>query len=207
MWYFVGTLFRALADAIPDRVQAFTGLPSLVDLYGSEPNGRVFTDHLFLGGGQGASIRQDGKSGMIWPTSAANTAIEMVEARIPVVILEKSLVPNSAGIGHHRGGLGQRIRLRRLRDDGLPLFVAVYPEGGGVTSVGLRGGSSGGHTRCALLRGEERHEYLTSTMVELQSGEVIEIEVGGGAGFGPPETRTKEASARDLENGYVTAVG
>ncbi len=205
MWYFVGTLFRALADAIPHRVQAFTALPSLVDLYGAEPNGRVFTDHLFLGGGQGASIRQDGKSGMIWPTSAANTAIEMVEARIPVVILEKSLVPDSAGSGQHRGGLGQRIRLRRLRDDGLPLFVAVYPEAGGVTSVGLSGGSPGGHTRCAVLRGEERHEDLTSTMVELQPGEVVEIEVGGGAGFGPPDARTREAAIRDLENGYVTA--
>lgn len=204
MWYFVGTLFRALADAIPDRVQAFTALPSLVDLYGTEPNGRVFTDHLFLGGGQGASMRQDGKSGMIWPTSAANTAIEMVEARIPVVVLEKSLVPDSAGLGLHRGGLGQRVRLRRLRDDGRPLFIAVYPEAGGVTSDGLDGGAPGGYVRCALLRGDERHDYLTSTMVELQPNEVIEVEVGGGAGFGPPLGRARDAIAYDLDNGYVT---
>src|ERR1700721_1659830 len=158
MWYFVGTIFRALSDAIPDQVQAFTALPTLIDLYGSDPDGGVFTDHICLGGGQGASARQDGKSGVIWPTSAASTAIELVEARIPVVVLEKSLIPGSAGAGTHRG--------------------------------------AGGYVRCFRHDGPT-HEYQASTMVDLGDGEIIEVLVGGGAGFAPPDRRAASAIARD----------
>jgi 5-oxoprolinase (ATP-hydrolysing)/N-methylhydantoinase A len=202
MWYFVGTIFRALSDAIPGQVQAFTALPTLIDLYGRDPDGSVFTDHIFVGGGQGGSARQDGKSGVIWPTSAANTAVELVEARIPVVVLEKSLIPGSGGAGAHRGGLGQRLRLRRLRNDGHKLFVNVYPEGEGVTSDGLLGGAAGGRVRCFRHSSGLRHEYEVSTMVDLQDGEIIEVNVGGGAGFGPPAERAALAIARDRAEGY-----
>jgi 5-oxoprolinase (ATP-hydrolysing) len=202
MWYFVGTIFRALSDAIPDQVQAFTALPTLIDLYGSDPDGGVFTDHIFLGGGQGASARQDGKSGVIWPTSAASTAIELVEARIPVVVLEKSLIPGSAGAGTHRGGLGQRVRLRRLRNDGLKLFVNVYPESADLTTDGIAGGGAGGYVRCFRHDGTT-HEYQASTMVDLGDGEIIEVLVGGGAGFAPPDRRAASAIARDRRDGYL----
>src|SRR5690606_15999416 len=89
MWQFVGAIFRTLCEAIPHKVQAYTALPTLIDLYGKRDDGELMNDHLFLGGGQGASARQDGKSGMIWPTSAAATSIEMVEARLPVLVEEK----------------------------------------------------------------------------------------------------------------------
>jgi 5-oxoprolinase (ATP-hydrolysing) len=203
MWYFVGTIFRALSGAVPGQVQAFTGLPTLVDLYGSDPGGGVFTDHVFVGGGQGGSARQDGKSGVIWPTSAANTAIELVEARIPVVVLEKALIAGSGGAGTHRGGLGQRLRLKRLRDDGLKLFVNVYPEGEGFTSDGLLGGEPGGRVRCFRHTNGSVHEYLVSTMVDLQDGEIIEVCVGGGAGFGPLAGRSPADVARDRADGYL----
>jgi 5-oxoprolinase (ATP-hydrolysing)/N-methylhydantoinase A len=203
MWYFVGTIFRALSGAIPEQVQAFTALPTLIDLYGSDPGGGVFTDHIFVGGGQGGSAWQDGKSGVIWPTSAANTAIELVEARIPVVVLEKSLIAGSGGNGTHRGGLGQRLRLKRLCDDGLKLFVNVYPEGEGVTAEGLLGGEAGGRVRCFRHTNGSTHEYHVSTMVDLQDGESIEVCVGGGAGFGPPFARSPDDVARDRVEGYV----
>jgi N-methylhydantoinase B/oxoprolinase/acetone carboxylase alpha subunit len=44
---------------------------------------------MFSGGGEGANLRSDGKSGLLWPTSAANTSIEMFEIRIPMLVLEK----------------------------------------------------------------------------------------------------------------------
>ena len=37
-----------------------------------------------MGGGQGASQRGDGKSGLLFPTSAANTSVELLESRVPV---------------------------------------------------------------------------------------------------------------------------
>jgi 5-oxoprolinase (ATP-hydrolysing)/N-methylhydantoinase A len=204
MWYFVGTIFRALSEVIPAQVQAFTALPTMVDIYGAEADGSVFTDHLFVGGGQGGSAGQDGKSGVIWPTSAANTSIEMAETRLPVVVMEKALIADSAGGGRHRGGLGQRLRLRRLHDAGPRLYVNVYPEGE-LTTDGLAGGLPGGLVRCFRFDANGQcHEYRGSTMVDLRAGEIIEVRTGGGAGFGAAACRAAEAIARDCRDGYVT---
>jgi 5-oxoprolinase (ATP-hydrolysing)/N-methylhydantoinase A len=61
-----------------------------------------------MGAGQGASQRSDGKSALLYPTSAANTSVELMEARAPVLVLEKSFVIDSGGAGDHRGGCGVR---------------------------------------------------------------------------------------------------
>jgi 5-oxoprolinase (ATP-hydrolysing) len=210
LWYIVGNIFRALGDAIPDQVQAFTALPTLCDLYGRDSDGATFTDHLFLGGGQGGSGKQDGKTGMLWPTAAANTSLEMVESRIPILILEKSIIQDSAGPGRHRGGYGQRVTMRRLNDDGLPVFVNVYPEGNGVSTEGLHGGQKGGWVRAVLSDATSgaKKEYEIPTMVELKSvSESIQLCVGGGAGFGDPRERSHSKLAAEVANGYLTSQG
>jgi 5-oxoprolinase (ATP-hydrolysing)/N-methylhydantoinase A len=57
-WYLAPNIFRALAAAAPDQVQAFTGLPVAVNVYGQTADGRIYSDLLFMGGGQGASARR-----------------------------------------------------------------------------------------------------------------------------------------------------
>ncbi|HSU04853.1 MAG TPA: hydantoinase B/oxoprolinase family protein, partial [Acetobacteraceae bacterium] len=126
-WYIAPNIFRALADAAPDRVQAATGLPVAVNIYGRDADGQVYADHFFMGAGQGGSAHGDGKSALLYPTSAANTSVELMEVRAPVLVLEKSYVTDSGGPGRHRGGLGVRTRLRKLHDDGLPTLASVYP--------------------------------------------------------------------------------
>ena len=140
----------ALADALPDRVQAFTGLPSSGLFYGTDADGGTYNDHLFQGGGQGASSHGDGKSGLLWPTSAANTSIELFETRAPILVLEKAYLADSAGPGCQRGGLGQVIRARRLFDDGRPAQVGLYPNGVAVGTPGLFGGKPGALARAAV---------------------------------------------------------
>ena len=49
--------------------------------------------------GQGGSQHGDGKSALLYPTSAANTSVELMEARAPVLVLEKSFVTDSGGAG------------------------------------------------------------------------------------------------------------
>ena len=68
-----------------------------------------------MGGGQGGSAGTDGVSALLWPTSAANTSIELFEQRVPVLVVEKTYVADSAGPGRSRGGLGQRVTLRKRR--------------------------------------------------------------------------------------------
>ena len=117
-WYIAPNIFRALADAAPAQVQAATGLPVAINIYGRDAEGHVYADHFFMGAGQGASEQGDGKSALLYPTSAANTSVELMEARAPVLVLEKSFVTDCGGPGEHRGGCGVRTRLRKLHDDG-----------------------------------------------------------------------------------------
>src|SRR5207247_9063361 len=96
-WYIAPNRFMALARAVPQQVQAFTGLPASLLAYGVGPDGRVYNDHLFQGGGQAASAGSDGKSALLWPTSAANTSVELFETPTPVLVLEKGLVADTGG--------------------------------------------------------------------------------------------------------------
>ncbi|MGE0753353.1 hydantoinase B/oxoprolinase family protein [Pseudorhodoplanes sp.] len=208
MWHFIGMIFRALSPAIPDRVQAYTGLPSLIDLYGFETDGRIYSDHIFVGGGQGACHDHDGKSGLIWPTSAANTSIEMVESRLPVLVTEKALLTDSGGSGKFRGGLGQVLKLRLLHNTNQPFFVNVYPEGSDVMTDGLLGGLPGGSVRAfhySRSIGAMR-ELEKGTMIEINSAEdIVEVRLGGGAGFGSPHERDAALIQYDLTQGYISA--
>jgi 5-oxoprolinase (ATP-hydrolysing)/N-methylhydantoinase A len=199
-----------LAQAAPNQVQAFTGLPVSINCYGSDGEGRVYSDHLFQGGGQGASAQGDGKSSLLWPTSAANTSIELFEARTPLLVLDKSYVADSGGAGRQRGGLGQVVRLRKLFDDGCPTLASIYPEGVAVQTPGLFGGQPGGDTHGWLVDcdGNKLEDYGVGELATLtRTDQIIELQLAGGAGFGDPLERPLALVESDLANGYITAAG
>ena len=207
-WYLAPNIFRALADAAPTQVQAQTGLPHAINIYGRTPDAEVYSDHFFMGGGQGASDGHDGKSALLYPTSAANTSIELMESRAPVLVIEKTLIPDSGGPGRHRGGLGTRTRMRKLHDDGLPTLFSIYPEGVGVTSEGLFGGQPGGPVRGVVLdeAGDLVHDCGTGELVTLTTTDrIVEVCHAGGAGFGNPADRSRASVEADIADGYVTA--
>jgi 5-oxoprolinase (ATP-hydrolysing) len=206
-WYIAPNIFRALVDAAPAQVQAATGLPVAINIYGREANGAVYADHFFMGAGQGASQRGDGKSALLYPTSAANTSVELMEARAPVLVLEKSFVTDSGGPGKHRGGCGVRTRLRKLHDDGLPTLASVYPEGVGVTVEGLHGGLPGGGVRGVVLdpNGNVVHDCGTGELVTLtRTDRIVEVQLAGGAGFGDPRARPAAQVEKDVADGVVS---
>jgi 5-oxoprolinase (ATP-hydrolysing) len=207
-WYLAPNIFRALCKAAPKQVQAFTGLPVATNLYGKDADGRFYSDMLFCGGGQGASSARDGHSGLLYPTSAANTSIELIESRAPVLVLEKAFLADTGGAGRHRGGVGQRVRLKKRDDDGLPMLVSVYPEGVRNPIAGLDGGKSGGGALGRVLDadGKALRDCGTGELVELKtSGEIVEVILAGGSGYGDPYVRAPAAIERDVRLGFVTA--
>jgi 5-oxoprolinase (ATP-hydrolysing)/N-methylhydantoinase A len=209
-WYIAPNIFRALSGAAPAQVQAFTGLPVAANIYGQTVDHRIYSDLLFMGGGQGASARGDGKSGLLWPTSAANTSIELSETRVPVLVVEKTYVVDSGGPGRHRGGLGQRVRVRKLKDDGLATLVAVYPEGVDNLCEGLFGGRPGGAARGRVLdsTGAVVRDCGTGELVSVdRTDHIVEVVLAGGAGFGDPSERDRAAVDEDVGNGFVTPEG
>jgi 5-oxoprolinase (ATP-hydrolysing)/N-methylhydantoinase A len=209
-WYLAPALFLGLARALPGAVQAPTGLPSSAVFYGVGPDGRVYNDHLFQGGGQGGSAHADGKSGLLWPTSAANTSVELFETRVPALVLEKTYVADSGGPGRHRGGLGQRVRVRKLYDDGRPVLAGVHPDGVLRRLPGLFGGQPGGPVRGVLTDASGRvvEDYGSGALVTLtRVDRVLELQLAGGAGYGSPLDRPAGEVEQDLRAGYVTAEG
>jgi 5-oxoprolinase (ATP-hydrolysing)/N-methylhydantoinase A len=206
-WYIAPNVFGALAKAAPERVQAATGLPVAVNIYGRDGDGGIYSDHLFMGGGQGGSAGHDGVSALLWPTSAANTSIELFEQRVPVLVMEKTYIADSGGPGRSRGGLGQRVALRKRDADGLPTLASVYPEGVNIDAPGLFGGGAGRSAR-GLVRdasGAIVRDCGTGELVTLTSDrELVEVSLSGGSGFGDPRARPLAAVAHDLTEGLVT---
>ncbi len=206
-WYLAPAVFRALADAAPDAVQSPTGLPVAVSVSGYDAQGVFYADHLFMGGGQGGSAHGDGKSGLLYPTSAANTAIEVFEARVPVLVEEKTFLTDSGGAGRTRGGLGQRVRFRKLHADGLPTLAAMFPEGAKAVLPGLAGGQPGARAFAgvrtpdgSLLRDCGAGELVTLSRAD----EIAEIVFAGGAGYGDPHSRPQHKVAADLRDGRIS---
>lgn len=204
-WCIAPNVFRALAEAVPDKVQAATGLASPPGIYGLTAEGETYSDMFFAGGGQGAWSRGDGKSGLLWPTSAANTSVELFEARIPLLVEEKAFLPDTGGPGMYRGGLAQRLRFRKLLDDAKPMFVTVFPER--ARHPGLFGGHAGAGSHACVIdpAGNVLQDCGGGGLVRIETtGEIMEIVMAGGAGFGRPEDRTSEAVMRDLAFGLIT---
>ena len=207
-WYIAPAVFRALADAAPEAVQAFTGVSVNPRMYGADADGQIYADIFFAGGGQGASAKGDGKSSLLYPTSAANTSTELFESRVPVLVLEKNLVADSGGAGQHRGGLGQRMRFRKLYGDGLETLISFFPDT--VKQEGLFGGKAGrpGSGRIMDRDGKTVRECGTGNLLILtDTDHVVELSLSGGSGYGEPEGRSRAAIQEDIRLGLVTSQG
>jgi len=205
-WYTSPNIFRAISDSAPGKVIAHTGLPSLMTVYGKTAEGKLFYDHLLSGGGQGGSRDRDGKSSLLWPTSAATSSVELLESRSPVVIHEKRFVRDSGGAGRRRGGLGARIRLSKRYDDGMPITVFVSPEGVDAPIPGLFGGAHGLCAHGLLLneRGEIVENCGSGGLFEIdRTDRIVELQMTGGSGFGDPLERPLDAIEQDLAEDYI----
>ena len=89
-WHLHELIYKALAPVLRNRAQAGSGLAFSLATSGVDGRGRRFADHLFVAGGQGASLGIDGVSAVLFPTSAGNVSIEMFEQRQPLLIDEKT---------------------------------------------------------------------------------------------------------------------
>lgn len=208
-WFLAPAIFGALAPVLPERAQAFTGLPAAFGVYGRSADGGHYNDHLFQGGGQGGSLHGDGKSALLYPTSAANTSVELFETRVPLLVERKELIPDSGGAGRSRGGLGQRVELRKLGDDGRPALVSVQPQGVLVDVPGLHGGLPGRRAGVRLDEdGDTTEGPALGGLAELERpAQRLTIELAGGSGFGDPHDRAPALVQTDLDEGLITPSG
>jgi N-methylhydantoinase B len=203
----VDTLFRALVEAIPDRVAAghfgILGIPLV--FFGVDPeSGRRFVSQSIEGGGWGGRPFEDGESTCvsICQGDVRNSPIENMELKVPLVIEERALLEDSAGPGKFRGGLGISVRVRALAEGRWNLSQSRRR---GLPPWGLLGGREGSTPDNLIRRpGETEFASVDAAHVQAPAGTVVIQTSSGGGGWGLPLERDPQLVLRDVQEGYVS---
>ena len=225
------TIYKALAEAIPDRVPASSG-GDMGDpgFYGKEPyTGRQVWHQTNAGVGWGAHHDCDGLNTIhhISMNTMKNIPVEVIETRLPVIVDRAGLRVDSGGAGKFRGGLGSLRDYRFLDEFGALTIVKKSLTGG----WGLDGGKSGPlnvtilkpnpadadwrerwardvivYADCDEIWGnsDPERKYCGMFRGQFGAGDVISYLAAGGGGHGDPLARDPEAVRDDVIDGYVT---
>lgn len=196
--YVAPLVFGALADAVPDHVQADCGMICQVNFRGRAPSGRHFSFILFTSGGYGAFLDMDGRAALPGPSNMIGIPVEIWEENTGIRVLRKEIRPDSGGAGKFQGGAGQIIALRN--DTGAVVDAAFF---GSRTSLPARGfgGGSDGSLRLLFVDGRP---VVPKSRIDIMPGSVIELHEAGGGGFGHPVARRIDDVRRDLDAGLVS---
>jgi N-methylhydantoinase B len=139
--------------------------------------GAGWTYYETIGGGQGASSRGAGPSGVhVGMSNTLNTPIEAFELEYPMRVERYELVHGSGGEGEHRGGDAAIRAVRVLEPATLSLLTDRRRHG----PLGARGGGPGAKGENRL--GEE--ELPPKVTRELSPGDVVCVRTPAGGGFG-----------------------
>ncbi len=198
-------IYRAMVKVMPNRVLAASGgTPAAMNIfYGKRNDGRPFHSVIIRGGGMGANEEADGPHVYIFPANGANTPVEIFESDTPIIVEQRSILPNSGGAGKQRGGLG-KLEVFRIPDDG---HAPSSPVNLGIQAGRFR------HAPLGLMDGQPGHlaEFSVNDkpgnpygLTQLMPGDVLTMGSAGGGGFGAPYARDPELVLNDVVDGYVT---
>lgn len=200
MGHFVTPLvYGALAKALPDRVQAGSGMMNLITFQGTRRDGRPFSTLYFAAGGYGALEGLDGQCTLPHPSNMAVVPVEVWETLTHMTIESKRLVPDSGGPGRWRGGLGQEVV---LRNDTGHLITSLGM--GNRTMFPARGMFGGGDGALRMHAIDDKPVHAKGRN-EIAPGQRMRIVEAGGGGFGDPKLRAPAAVAEDVAQGFVGA--
>ena len=199
--YVPPAVIGALSQVVPERAVAESGSP-LWNAYfsGARPNGDGnFVKMYFMNGGHGARAVGDGPGCLSFPSNVSNEPTEAFENQTPMLIVEKSFVPDTGGAGRHRGGNAQKIRFRSLSEP--PLTMTIRHERVRFPPRGLFGGKNGS-AGIDLLNGEP---LAAKSRTVLNKGDEVVFQTPGGGGLFSPAERERWRIDNDLAAGLVSA--
>ena len=208
----VDTIFRALAPACPERVLA--GHHADLNSGGAygyiDPKTGMLSMGTGLGiglagGGWGAKYDSDGMNATVCLNDGDthNSPVEATEAKTPMIVVQRSLRPDSGGPGRFRGGLGVRQEVRLLT----PAMYQTQVERTVCPPWGLMGGQEGLPNRVSVTRQDGTVETFDTGKVpptRLEAGDGYVTETGGAGGFWSPLERDPERVLADVIAGYVS---
>ena len=191
-------VFGALAEALPGRVQADSGMISLINVQGTHRDGREVSSIYYSAGGYGAMNGRDGLATIPHPANMIVPPVEVWENLTSTTFEKKALLMDSGGAGRNRGGLGQEVTMRN--DSSHPLTVSCFATRTQFPALGMLNGRAG-KPRRLRINGDAvppKGRYV------LQPGDVLTLSDAGGGGFGDPRERDRELVARDVLEGFVS---
>ena len=199
----VEVIFKALSQALPDRVPAGTkGMICHSGFGGIDPaDGEYYCFLETMGGGYGARFSSDGPDAVqAHGQNTENAPIEETEMNYPVRIVRYELVDNSEGPGEFRGGLGLRRDYEFVRGETSFTILSDRDRWG---PSGLYGGQDGKRAVYVLEKEGQAEEVGSKVTLKLQPGEIVSYRTCGGGGYGPPEKRDPERVLKDVREGKV----
>jgi N-methylhydantoinase B len=194
---------RALGAAVPHMTAAAGCDSTLAVTLSQHQNGRydMFTE--ILAGGNGGAKGADGAEAI--PQILSNTGnapVEAIERSHPFVrILEYSLIQDSGGAGEFRGGLGVRKRFEVLTDN---ILLSTNGDRHRSEPWGLSGGEPGTRTAYVIHRDGKANPVPAAGMHQLQRGDVFEMVISGGGGWGDVHKRAPDLIHDDIRNDRVS---
>ncbi|AAL63893.1 N-methylhydantoinase B (hyuB) [Pyrobaculum aerophilum str. IM2] len=176
-------VFKALAEAMPDKVPAAGSGTMMNVMMGGVYQGKYWSYYETIGGGTGGRPGKHGVSGVhVNMTNTLNTPIEIAERTYPLLFTAYRIREGSGGRGKWRGGDGIVRAFKVLA----PTRLAILADRFKIGPWGIQGGEAGKPGRAYVKKAGGRTIQLDSkTITDLEPGDEVVIETPGGGGWGP----------------------
>jgi N-methylhydantoinase B len=201
----IDVTLSALSQAIPDRIAAGSNAQyASAGARGRDPrSGQAWSASVGALGGWGGHASGDGQSAMMTTThgDTRRAPVEVIETESPGIITLLELVPDSAGAGKFRGGLGTRMEVLVP----FPGNANVAHDRSKFPPWGLFGGREAMASYAEIFKpGEPALRVAKIPRVPVPAGTRIRSTNNGGGGWGDPLDRDVAAIAWDIRQGYIT---
>lgn len=189
-----------------------------------EPFAAMYLDSLLWGGPAFADRDGVDSGGAMVILGGGTQDVEQQEVGQPLLYLWRREVPDSGGAGRHRGGNGIEFAMTPIDTDEVVGVMATH--GTKLPNrTGIFGGLPGSCARFEIVRGSDalgdlaagkRIERLDAVEGEYEElagvnsglvvrrGEIINVRLQNGGGYGDPITREPEGVLADVSAGAVT---
>ena len=211
-WYFsslgllIDLVVTALAPILPDKVAAaHFGDSMVMFLAGKDPR-REDQPFLYVmphAGGWGGFEGGDGEDGLINNVNGGfkDYPVEVFEVKYPALIRAYGFRPDTGGPGRFRGGCG----LFRSFEVETDAFLYLWLERSVTPAWGLFGGRDAIGPDVIVNPGRpDERRMLKVNAHPLTAGSVVDLNTGGGGGYGDPYERDPEHVRSDVLDGYVS---